>query len=165
LHIGDILYKLEIKDILPALLSEGGQEIRVSSLCSIIPGVPGLISELFFQCHIKRIVIQPAFLFSDKGVQLPVGEKLPATKGFPQHGLFVFINFVIVNIIGIAAPIEMAILFMLEEPQGRKLLGIDKVGIQRESEGDGKGIAVACRTKRKDLPYFGFAAAKKSAKA
>lgn len=122
------------------------QGVRLALTQGMLPFLPAGTAVCVLQRHEQCVVRQPEAVFPDEIPVIGRGCRQQAFTGGAQYGVALLIQGAVVDLLRCALPVDVLVLFRLQQTLRCKGVKVDKIGVACVG---GKGligaVAVACR--------------------
>ena len=157
-----VLQKCPELDLLGVLGSEPGQGFRLTDAQGAGPLLPVHHAVVLFDRHVQAVIGQP--IAAQKLETIPIvrvrgviaGDRALPHKvvvGLAQHGKALFIQGAVIDLGGIAAPVDVRVVLFGQQAVGGQQIQIDKIGVARKGRAALVGaVGVARGADRQNLP-------------
>ena len=146
LGVEQVLHSLPKGNVLGIGSAGSLQGVRLAPTQGMLPFLPAGTAVCVLQRHEQCVVRQPEAIFPDKIPVIGRRCRQQALTGGAQYGVALLIQGTVVDLLRCALPVDVLVLFRLQQTLRRKGVKVDKIGVACIG---GKGligaVAVACR--------------------
>ena len=154
LLVEQVLQELVEADLVVQLLAVPGHGLGlVQADAFILPLGPRAVAELLLDGHVQRVVLHPGAVLLDKGVKRAQVALLGVLIRDAQHLEAQVVDAGVVHALGVVAPVQVAVILLLEKALLLEHVQVDHVGVARIGrEGLIGRVAVGGGADGQDLP-------------